>query len=113
MFYNADLIEIGRSNELVTGYIDDTSFLVEGSSTESTIRKIEVFHAKADDRARKHASIFAPAKYELIHFVNKGDKKRIKDCDRAADLGPKEGVERVINPTMLARYLGVMIINPT
>jgi hypothetical protein len=31
LFYNADLLEIARSNELVTGYIDDTSFLVEGS----------------------------------------------------------------------------------
>lgn len=30
LFYNADLLEMARGTELITGYIDDTSFLVEG-----------------------------------------------------------------------------------
>ncbi|CZT13379.1 uncharacterized protein RAG0_16889 [Rhynchosporium agropyri] len=34
----ADLLEIGREGELITGYIDDTGFLVEGSSTRDTRR---------------------------------------------------------------------------
>jgi len=49
LFYNTDLLEIARGNELVTGYIDDTSFLVEGTTIESIVRKLEVLHAKADD----------------------------------------------------------------
>ena len=109
LFYNADLLEIARSNELVTGYIDDTSFLVEGSTTESTVHKLEVLHAKADEWARTHASVFAPAKYELIHFIHKGDKRHIGDSTRAVNLGPMNGVERVIEPKTHARYLGVIL----
>ncbi len=105
LFYSADLLEIGRSKELVTGYIDDTSFMVEGSTTEVTAARLELLHMKADDWARKHASVFAPNKYELIHFIHKGDHKRIKDRGRTVDLGSN----RVIAPTTHARYLGVIL----
>lgn len=109
LFYNADLIELGRSSELVTGYIDDTSFLVEGSTTESTTRRLEVLHCKADEWARQHASVFAYQKYELVHFVHKNDRRKIGNRDCPVDLGPKDGKERVIAPTTHARYLGVIL----
>jgi exonuclease III len=110
LFYNADLLEIAsRSSQVVTGYIDDTMFLVEGENTESTVHKLEVLHRKADEWAYKHASVFAPAKYELIHFVYKGDKKKIKECTRPVDLGPTNGVERIIRPKTHARYWGVIL----
>jgi ribonuclease HI len=109
LFYNADLLEIARGSDLVTGYIDDTSFLVEGLTTEDTARQLEVLHAKADEWAQRHASVFAPAKYELIHFIYKGDRKRFRDKDRAVDRGPRDGVERVVEPKQHARYLGVIL----
>jgi hypothetical protein len=55
-------------------------------------------HAKSDEWARKHASVFAPAKYELIYFIYKGDKKRNGDSTKAVDLGLINSVERVIEP---------------
>jgi hypothetical protein len=33
LFYNADLLEIGMGDALVTGYIDDVAIMVEGGST--------------------------------------------------------------------------------
>jgi hypothetical protein len=48
LFYNADLLEIARNNKLVTGYIKNTSFFVEGLTIESTVRKLGILHAKAD-----------------------------------------------------------------
>jgi hypothetical protein len=37
LFYNADLLEIARGSDLVTGYIDDTSFLVKGLTIEESV----------------------------------------------------------------------------
>lgn len=109
LFYNADLLEIARSNKLVTSYIDDTSFLVKGLTTESTVYKLEILYAKANKWAREYAFVFALAKYKPIHFINKGDKKKIRDKSKALDLGPVSGVERVIKPKQHARYLGVIL----
>jgi hypothetical protein len=84
--------------------------LVEGSSTESTVRKLEVLHAKADEWAKKYASVFATAKYELICFIYiEGDRRHIRDKTRAVDLGPANGVERVIQPKTHARYLRIIV----
>jgi hypothetical protein len=47
------------------------TLLVGRSSTESTVRKLEVLHAKADEWAKKYTSVFATAKYELICFIYK------------------------------------------
>ena len=40
LFYNADLLEIGDEDSLITGYIDHTSILVVGDSTEETCAKL-------------------------------------------------------------------------
>jgi hypothetical protein len=80
--------------------------LVEGLSTESTVRKLEELHAKADEWAKKYASVFATAKYELICLIYKGDSRRHnRDKTRAVDPGPANGVEWVIQPKAHARYL--------
>jgi len=79
LFYNADLLEIGDPESLITGYIDDTSILVEGKNTEETCARLQELHAKAEIWAKKHASVFAPQKYELIHFVHPSDLGKITD----------------------------------
>jgi len=38
------------------------------------VRKLEELHAKADEWAKKYASVFATAKYELICLIYKGDR---------------------------------------
>jgi hypothetical protein len=59
--------------------------------------------------AKKYASVFATAKYEFICFIYKGDRRHIRDKTRAVDLGPANGVERVIQPKTHARYLRVIL----
>jgi hypothetical protein len=68
-----------------------------------------VLHAKADEWAKKYTSVFATAKYEVICFIYKGDRRHIRAKTRAVDLGPTNGVERVIQPKTYARYLGIIV----
>ena len=86
LFYDADLLEIGGDRDLVTGYIDDASILVEGDSTEQTCTQLKSLHQKAETWAQRHASVFAPQKYELLHFVHQKDRRVITDRDRELDL---------------------------
>ena len=109
LFYNADLLEIGRSQDLVTGYIDDTALLVTANTVELATAKLQLLHERCDLWARRHASVFAHQKYELLHFVHQGDRRKIKDKQRPLDLGFKDGKERIIQPTNKARYLGVIL----
>jgi hypothetical protein len=85
------------------------TLLVGRSSTESTVRKLEVLHAKADEWAKKYTSVFATAKYELICFIYKWDRRHIRDKTRVVDLGPTNGVEGVIQPKTYPRYLGIIL----
>lgn len=109
LFYNADLLEVGDPDTLVTGYIDDTSILVEGNNTEETCAKLQTIHHRAEKWATKHASVFAPQKYELIHFIHKSDRRMITDGDRDLTLELLNGREQVVHPTRKARYLGVIL----
>jgi hypothetical protein len=73
------------------------------------VYKLKVLHAKADEWARTHASVFAPAKYKLIHFIYKEDKRYIRDSIRVVNLGLINGIKRVIEPKIYARYLRVIL----
>lgn len=48
--------------------------MVTGKSAESNCQTLQRIHTEAEAWARKHASVFAPAKYELIHFIDKPKK---------------------------------------
>ena len=109
LFYNSDLLEIGDDDSLVTGYIDDTSILVDGDNTEETCQKLQVRHQKAEEWAAKHASVFAPQKYELIHFIHPSDHKKIPDGDRVLRLELTNGEVQTVTPALKARYLGVIL----
>jgi hypothetical protein len=99
------LLEIGHSKDLITGFVDDAALCVEASSTELTIAKLQILTQRCDIWAKRHASVFAWQKYELIHFVHKGDYKTISDRERPLDLGDLNGVTRVFN------YLAKLDIN--
>jgi ribonuclease HI len=70
LIYNADLIESCGNGVNGSGWVDDVGFMAKGDSERETIRKLRAACHKADQWAEKHASVFDPKKYALIHFVN-------------------------------------------
>jgi ribonuclease HI len=70
LIYNADLIESCGNGVTSNGWVDDACLMVKGDSERETIQKLRSACRKADQWARKHASVFDPKKYGLIHFVN-------------------------------------------
>lgn len=70
LIYNADLIENCGAAITSSGWVDDVCFMAKGDSERETIKKLKTACRKADQWAEKHASVFDPKKYALIHFVN-------------------------------------------
>ena len=100
--YNADLLEIGSRPDLnmcTSGYIDDVAILVSSRTTEENCGRLKEVHAECEDWAKKHASVFAPSKYTLLHLT-----KKPKEFDLDQELELNEG--RTIKPTPQAKYLG-------
>ena len=103
--YNADLLEIGSRPDLnmcTSGYIDDVAILVSSRTTEENCRRLKQVHAECEDWAKKHASVFAPSKYTLLHLT-----KKPKEFDLDQELELNEG--RTIKPTPQAKYLGFIL----
>lgn len=103
IFYNADLIEECNAEEGVmsTGYIDDAATLAWANTTEETCKQLERVLEKAQRWATTHASVFAPEKFQLVHFTR--SRSRIK-VDR-----PVQTAWGEIQPTSTAKYLGVIM----
>lgn len=102
LFYNADLLEIGSRPDLnmcTSGYIDDVAILVSSRTTEENCGRLKEVHAECEDWAKKHASVFAPSKYTLLHLT-----KKPKEFDLDQELELNGG--RTIKPTPQAKYLG-------
>jgi hypothetical protein len=75
LIYNTPLIRACTglfSQQQVTtyGWVDDTCALVASHSYAANVQALETMLVKADAWARRHASKFAPDKFELIHFTN-------------------------------------------
>lgn len=70
LIYNADLIESCGNGVTSNGWVDDACLMVKGDSERETTQKLRSACLKADQWARKHASVFDPKKYALIHFLN-------------------------------------------
>ncbi|KAJ5766658.1 reverse transcriptase [Penicillium nucicola] len=70
LIYNADLIEDCGAGITSSGWVDDLCFMAKGDSERETIGKLKTACRKADQWAGRHASVFDPKKYALIHFVN-------------------------------------------
>jgi Ribonuclease HI len=71
LIYNADLVEGCRDEGVRTNaWVDDVAFIVTGESEQENISKLKIACQHADAWAARHASVFDPKKYALIHFVN-------------------------------------------
>lgn len=123
LFYNADLLDeitIGaqpvdlESQGLpsipgleisTTAWVDDTGILLIGNSASENCRALERIHIRAADWASRYGCVFAPEKYEIIHFHT--DKSLattipapLEDWLQLPGIRPKE-------PTRKLRHLGV------
>lgn len=101
LFYNADLLDIGGVHDLVIGFIDDTSILVTGNTKGENVGALQDIHKKAEDWARRTGSVFAPQKYEMIHFAN-GRKDQ-------EDEAPLVLPTATVRPRKTAKLLGVIL----
>ncbi|KAJ5159355.1 reverse transcriptase [Penicillium coprophilum] len=69
LIYNADLVE-GCEGVKTSAWVDDVAFIVTGRDEQENISKLQRACQYADTWAARHASVFDPKKYALIHFVN-------------------------------------------
>lgn len=110
LFYNADLM--GRKQYTTNfGYIDDTSILATSNSTRQNCQLLAKAFEHCDNWAAKHASVFAPEKFALVHFPPpKADRNDDRDDQAEAYIGHVDlGNGRTIRPSLSAKLLGVVI----
>ena len=99
LFYNADLIEACQSvNTEAVGYIDDAAILAVGTTVQRNCKILKAVHRRAERWARQHASQFAPAKYELVHFTRNS---------RVNTTHPLRLPQGTIEASPSCRYLGI------
>ena len=105
LFYNADLLDICNATGIkcmATGWIDDINIITTGSTARINTEILTRIHAKAMDWAKRHAAVFAPVKYELIHFTNAPDKHK---CNASLKLFEHDDIK----PTKACRFLGIYL----
>lgn len=104
LFFIADLLEAIKDEGLRTspsGFVDDTSILTYGNSTEHNCEKLRSVHERCRQWALSHGAKFAPEKYEIIHFA-----KNTRRFNMAATID-FEGLRP--QPKSSVRILGVRV----
>lgn len=107
LFYNANLIEACHDPEhdmYSTGYVDDQCLLAIGRSTEENCARLAATHQKCNEWSQKHASQFAPAKYELVHLTRQPKKFNLNATVTIPGDNPQ-----VVKPAPSIKYLGVRL----
>ncbi len=101
LFYNADLLKTLTTEAIwAAGYIDDVVFLATEESAEKKCKALEEAHATARIWAGRHASVFSPPKYQLIHFTHSHKQPIIASL--------RVPGEEDVKPLDTARYLRVL-----
>ncbi len=108
LLYNYKALQVAEDEALVTGYIDDTYILVTGATTQENCAKLSQVHEKMVDWASKHGAVFAPQKYELLHFFRKPKKAPEEESSATVQI-QAGGLTQEVHPTPSARYLGVWL----
>ena len=95
----------GRAQKMNLGYVDDISKLIIGTSAEQNCRNLEAsFMTREQKWADTHASKFAPAKFQLLHFIKGPSETDLNPPERAISLAGK-----TIKPQHTATYLGATL----
>ncbi|KAK7945999.1 reverse transcriptase [Apiospora aurea] len=82
----------GSSRVTTTAWVDDTGILVVGRSAAENCRVLERVHGRAAVWATKYGCVFAPQKYELMHFRTKRAQAPGAPNKNAAPTAPPTGV---------------------
>jgi uncharacterized membrane protein YkvA (DUF1232 family) len=70
LFYNADLVKSCNTDAIMAiGYIDDVAIMATGNTIKESCDKLATALTTANQWAQKYASIFAPEKFQLTHFI--------------------------------------------
>ncbi|KAL3418443.1 zinc knuckle [Phlyctema vagabunda] len=103
LYYNADLIDLGNqeAHTMAVGYIDDIAIIRWGRTTSETCNGLERTMQEANVWARKHASVFAVEKFQLIHHIR---KQQILGSDRGVQIGDTQ-----VTATPSIKYLGLTL----
>ena len=112
LIYGHELLRIGSSGVLKTGYIDDTCLAAGGKSTEDTNRQLNEDHKQAIQWKKRHGAQFAPAKYHLIHlFRRRRHEPTDAEALRPLVMDLDNGETQTIIPESSVKYLGVHLDN--
>ncbi|TKA77911.1 hypothetical protein B0A49_04302 [Cryomyces minteri] len=107
LFYNANLIEncaIRSLNSSTIGYVDDTLILVVGKDPTTNCETLKrIYTEQCTPWSRKFGSVFAPDKFDLMHFVPA--RYRTKFNINA----PLHLPGHTVTPRQGIRYLGVYL----
>jgi hypothetical protein len=104
LFYTAELLDAcNDSNERLSAsaFVDDTTLLAYGSSTEANCRTLTRAHDRCLDWARRFGASFAPEKYELIHLTRRPKRFNMRAQLQLGNL--------VKEPNTSVRILGVWL----
>lgn len=104
LFYKADLLDICSSitpGLSANAFIDDTSLLAIGSSTEENCLNLAKAHKGCLEWAETHGAIFASSKYQLLHLT-----RQKKFClSSQIELSSSQSIK----PSATGRLLGVTL----
>ena len=94
------LFDKDNDKALGIGFVDDTNILVWGPSAAANCRRLENLHEQCLSWARRHGAVFAPDKYQLIHFT----RRRTADVTAKVNINGFNG-----EPVDSLRVLGVWV----
>lgn len=109
LLYKHKALTIANNKALITGFIDDTCILVTGKNTAQNYEQLEQIHQEMNQWASRHGAVFAPQKYELIHFIKKQTRLSEDERSRPIQITNSTRTITTLQPTSCARYLGVWL----
>ena len=116
LFYNADLVEsLDTGPTRCFGYIDDVNLIARGETAEENCRTLAEAFNTAEAWAIRHASVFEPKKFKIIHFARLETRAETLAALKAAENplmnhGPGITVQgHFVKATFAAKFLGVLL----
>ena len=109
LFFISELLEDHQrinGNTLAFGFIDDTNLITWGNSARENCQRLEAAHNRCIEWAERHGAVFAPEKYQLIHFTRRRTRRGVEDSDLTSTVRISE---KSIRPETELRVLGVQV----
>jgi reverse transcriptase-like protein/retrotransposon-encoded endonuclease len=107
LFFISELLEEFQrvaGDTLGFGFVDDTNLITWGNSARENCRRLESIHDRCIAWAKRHGAVFAPDKYQLIHFT----RSRRHDKEDLASTVRIEGQQAQVQDKEM-RVLGVWV----